>query len=602
MKSQTLKPDDLIINSLTAFFRDVGNLNLDSRRNSNLDLQTILHRFKEEGLGFVTKTLPKFGKHFDKCLQNEKFSTFSAFKRNKKGVLPSFLKGLLEKVFVRETGVIDSSPNVEAIKAIRQISYMFYKLEGDYPEKLVDEVLENFKTVDDSLSHCDEILPEKAGIINIANDFLRSVFNNFDHLDIIPRPGPGQTADRVPHWERYEPHTHYNSVHQVYPYYKYFYCSPDHLQDRVAEYKSMPRHEYGVSVVTTVPKDSRGPRIICMVPHEYMWLQQGLGRAMMSHLEKHYLTRGHVNFTDQNVNGNLALTSSKLLNYVTLDMKEASDRISTSLVDALFDGIPLKNALLALSTPKYILPSGEVIHAKKFAPMGSALCFPVMSIVHYALSIAALVQQGWSLHRARKSVYVYGDDLVVAADSYMPLLEEFPIYGLQFNIDKCCCTGKFRESCGTDAYDGVNVTPTRIKKSSYAKKSGADFKSLVDIANNLMEKGYSYTALWFRNFARSIYGNIPYVSNCSGMVGFITNKEKILDLNKLNRSAKIRYNSDLQCEEICGRVVKTVPYASHYGHWEQLVRGLNHTIENSSDFSARDHVKMKWSWVPMSSA
>lgn len=613
----TLRPDDQIGKSLTAFFQDVGKQYLVRAHDLRLDSNLVTQRYLSEGTGFVTKTLPKFGKHFDACLKHGSFTPTSLFKRGK-GVLPSFMQGLTKKVFNTYDGTLLDSPDGNAIRLIRQVCFMFYKLIVDYPQELVNETIRSFSDVDRSLFHNDVITVDNAGTINLAQDLITNLFKDFDHGDIFPRPGPGQTADRICRTKRYEPHVLFKQVHEVYPYYKYFYCGADHLLDSVHRYRMLPREAHGVSRLALVPKDSRGPRIICMEPHEYMWLQQGLGRALMDHMEKHPLTAGHVNFKDQTVNGRLALDSSVTRLYATLDMKEASDRISSSLVDILFDGVPsLKRALLALSTPDIMLPSGELLHKKKFAPMGSALCFPIMSIIHYALGVATLQCDNPGVPRStlRKSLYVYGDDIIVKTVFAQSLLDNFQHYGLVFNRDKCCVEGFFRESCGVDAFMGTDVTPTRIKYDPREKKCDADVANLVAMANQFFSKGlWSLYKVW-RDWIEKRFGTFPCVSPSSAAIGWIVGETMAQDLSVLlpqlptalpkvlvANQRQWRWDKSTHQPVMKARVIVARPFASAIGGWEQVMRSQLHSLYDSTPFSKRSNVRLRWKRITLSAA
>jgi hypothetical protein len=134
-------------------------------------------------------------------------------------------------------------------------------------------------------------------------------------------------------------------------------------------------------------------------------------------MENHVETRGHINFRDQSINGELALRSSKDKFYATIDMKAASDRVSRDLVSYLVqDNRELHDAIMALSVEVIELPDEigfvEQFPCAKYAPMGSALCFPIMSLVHYSLCRAIIRQSQASLSDS-KDVYVYGDDIIV---------------------------------------------------------------------------------------------------------------------------------------------------------------------------------------------
>lgn len=592
----TLKPDTFYGQALTALYHDVGKKFQITRSNLDLNLQYLLRRYEKEGLGFLTKTLPRLGKAFDASLRDGRIHPMPV-KTDRRGSLPLCLKGLIGLVFESD-GTLKVQPNIDAIASIRQLCFMFYKLEGEYPQELVDECVRQFVAVDKELTHCDNITPEITSILMEASDVISEVFRTFDPGDITPRPGPGQTSDRRPHWARYEPGVLYNRVHQAYPYYRYFFSSSNHLLDSVHRYRSLPRAESGISTLAVVPKDSRGPRIICMEPSEYMWMQQGLGRAMMEHIESHPLTRGHVNFSDQTINGSQALMASSSGLLATLDMKEASDRISRNLVEYLFQGVPsLQKKLLALSTPEIKLPSGEIIRTNKFAPMGSALCFPVMSIVHFALLLSCLRHErvGVSRKALAKHLYVYGDDIICHVQDVEHFLREFPIYGLKFNRDKSFFVGKFRESCGVDAYDGKDVTPQRIKTIRFSKSSGTLLQTHLAYYHGLRSRGYTTLCSLWRNRIQDTWGNLPYVSEDSGVPGWVATKDHV----KLFNSFK--WSNKLQTWTKRVRVVKTRPDCSMVGSWERFLRTQVHcVVGNSARISRRDHAYIAWTTKSLS--
>lgn len=598
MKMQTIKPDDLIRKSLTALILDVGNQYLMRTKDVKIDTTYLLRRYESEGLAFLTKTLPKLGKHIDMSLKTGYFSPIESFKKDRSGNLPLFLRRLFQNVFDLG-GTLLESPCPDSIRMLRQVCFMHYKLEGDYPQELVNECIESFVKTDSELVECEQIDTNKAALIFDASNFIKAVFADFDPEDIFPRPGPGQTADRTHQFARYEPKVRYEKLFQAYPYYRYFYNSSAHLIDRVHHYRKLSSRKSGISRLATVPKDSRGPRIICMEPHEYMWFQQGLGRKIVNHLEDHPLTRGHVNFTNQKINGDLALQGSIDGQWATLDMKEASDRISTSLVEALFDDCPkLLGKLLGASTEHIELPDGRIIRKKKFAPMGSALCFPVMSIAHYALMIAAIrVNHGVSLYEARKSCYVYGDDLIVKTKYVDSIMTEFPTYGLKFNPDKCCVQGHFRESCGVDAYAGVNITPQRVKTYTFPRKDGTKLSTALAVFHGLYTRGLWNTAKVWREGIERAYGNLPCVSDGSSCLGWVVPKAHLAEANR----HWLRWHANLQSPALRARCIVTEPWCSLIGGWEQLLRSQVHCKQgNSTTIVERFRTKMVWKRIPLS--
>lgn len=593
----TIKPEDLIVKSLTAFIKDVGNQFQVRLHDQKLDTAYIVQRMRHEGIGFATKTLPAFGKHFDSALQSKKFLPMESCKRIPRGALPSFFNGLTRKVFALDGTLLDT-PDVDAIRAVRQLAYMFYKLEGQYPKELINEVIKGFRETDESLEVVNPFDHGHYHVAYKASKIMGRLFAGFSHRDIKPRPGPGVTADRRETFERYEPHVKYTRLHNVYPYSQYFYANVGSLIPQLQMYKELPVERSGTSKLALVPKDSRGPRIICTEPHEYMWLQQGLGRAMMARLESHRLSAGQVNFYDQTINGELALSSSRDGKYVTLDMKEASDRISMALVEATFDECPgLLKALQACSTERIKLPGGEVIRKNKFASMGSALCFPVMSAVHFTLAVAAISEAtGSKVAAIAKEVFVYGDDLIVKAGYEDILYDAFTKFGLVFNQAKCCTEGQFRESCGIDAFNGVDVTPQRVKTYTNLGKDPATLLHFVAVFHGLFNRGLWHTAKVYQRAVEDACGKLPCVSKTSKAVGWIVPRNHVRAANW----QRLKWDKNLQTHYIKARIIKSRPSASMLGGSTQLLKSLTHTTQESTSLTRRGQAKIAWTRIPLS--
>jgi hypothetical protein len=233
------------------------------------------------------------------------------------------------------------------------------------------------------------------------------------------------------------------------------------------------------------------------------------------------LTRGHVNFTDQRINRKLALYGSMGAGWVTLDMKDASDRVSVPLVERLFERTHLLEYLMDTRSSKTRLPNGELVTLNKFAPMGSALCFPIEALVFWSLAVSCIVNSDRSntflrnkIRRACSMVYVYGDDLIVHREDYAVLLQYFPTVGLMFNTKKCCTDGSFRESCGMDAYKGIDVTPTKCRTVWDSRsKDTQQYVSWVALSNQFYRGGYWELADYIRAEVLKKYPHTPTVDH-----------------------------------------------------------------------------------------
>lgn len=467
---------------LHALLDDVSLVN--GNKNTFLDKRTVLERFSSEGFSFLSKTLPKLGKALDVALRTGKFLCPTNFARYKNTALPCFLRGLLLRIF-DNSGNLHSNVDIAAVCEMRQICFAFYKYIRPFTPRQERDAEEKFLSIDNSLpTTMPSDHPIVSEVLFFANRFLVDLLEDFDPYDIIPGHGPGIVASGEKPHEKYIFSTKYKELHEQYPYYRYFYINPSHLLHSVNDYRNRYCKDTGVNRVLFVPKDSRGPRTIACEPLEYQFIQQGILRKLVPYIEEHRLTRGRVNFTDQGINRNLARLGSMGENFVTLDLQDASDSVSLALVKVLFEGSKLYKPLLATRTPHSLLPSGNVVELKKFAAMGSALCFPVESLVFYSLLMGC-----YTLARSLYPVgFVYGDDIIIPAEISEFYIQILTAVGLKVNVDKSCLTGLFRESCGGDFFHGKDVTYAKIK--TLDTKEPSALASVVALANEMFARGF----------------------------------------------------------------------------------------------------------------
>lgn len=590
----------------------------DSPNEDTKDINYVVRRYDSEGIKFLTCTLPLLGKALDASFNSGRLDVPTSFKLDKHTRLPAFLRAFFRRVYSND-GELLPIPNPAAVGHIRQVCFMMYKLEDDYSADTVQRTIDAFCAVDEDLANVDLSSDELRPIIIEAKRMLTRLFVDFDPYDILPRPGPGASASGTRKHQRYEMLTHWDQTHQVYPFYEYFYVNRKHLVDRASDYRKAPRRKEPASRMRLVPKDSRGPRIICMEEQEVMFLQQGLADKMRDHIEAHPLTKGCVNFRNQEINRQLAKNASVSafsgeFRKATLDMKEASDRVSRQLVATLFGGTTLLRALLALSTRRIVLPCGSERETLKFAPMGSSLCFPVMSLVHFALGRAIIKCTSGKRDNAAilaKCMHVYGDDLIVDVQHVASLFEWFPKFGLKFNEGKSFWQGPFRESCGFDAFLGRNVSPQRIKRRFFDSTTPKDLLSALDLESLLHERGYTMTAEYIRTVVAHRWaeadakmverdkshrplGALPFVMRGSAALGWRRIHPSECDISSL----KSRRNRDEQRKEVRARVVVTEPTVSLAGGWEQLLRQQTGVIRGSDRLSGPfDRYSIAWRWV-----
>lgn len=204
------------------------------------------------------------------------------------------------------------------------------------------------------------------------------------------------------------------------------------------------------SKVVTVPKSAKTDRTICSEPTANGFLQQGVGRYLRLRLK-----RVGINLDDQTVNQSLA-RSAVDLGLATLDLKAASDSISTELVKLL---LPPQwfDYLNRLRVPFTRLPDGSVVKLEKFSAMGNAFTFELETLIFWALTSACCDNHD--------IVSVYGDDIICPQRSAAEVVQVLLHFGFETNTDKSFVGGRFFESCGKHYFDGIDVTPVYQKNS-----------------------------------------------------------------------------------------------------------------------------------------
>lgn len=477
------------------------------------DLIRLLRRVDSRGMRVLTVELPELAKALDSSLVECTWSGSKHF-RNAHNGLPLLFNDAFKGIF-DSAGHIRTDANVGVIRDIRSLGYLFYKYELPYAEDTERAAFEKFKATDAALPT--QLPRALKPILDKARTLLGRLLEDLDPRTLKPRHSNGAVAMGEKNHEKMGGLSAHPIHEELMPYYD---ITSAHWLDHLTREPVQVAER--IARLTTVPKDSRGPRLICIEPVTQQYLQQGLKDLLYDHIERHPLTRGHVNFRDQTINGRWALLGSSIeRDTVTLDMSEASDRISNELVLELFPPA-WRRALQAARTPFVRMPDAEVLMIKKYAPMGSGLCFPVEALVHWVICIATLTE-GYNMSEkdALKSVYVYGDDIIVRGAPYKGFFRVFPLLGMKFNEHKCCVDGRFRESCGVDAYDGENVTPLKIKKLMPSGPSSISVTSWAKYADEAFARGNWNLAKAIEALIHQRIGRtLPFVRKDSGAVGY----------------------------------------------------------------------------------
>jgi len=572
-------------------FGDLATMFPNHRSTLCRDLETLRSRVAAEGVSFLTKTLPSLGKAFDEALDTGSFKPHHAFKCAKGRANPAFLRGLFNDLFDGSGNLVRHDPAV--IRCIRQVCYLVYKMQFPYSKKDERQVIDRFLLNEKALHELE--LPD----LTRFREIVARVLEGFNPREILPRHGPGSVATGERLDKKWVFSRLYQDIHYVYPYDEYFVVGGDtEIQDRREWYDGLTRCETGVAKVVLVPKDSRGPRLISMEPLEYQWIQQGLKDALYSHIGKHPLTRGRINFLDQSVNGSLALDSSRNRAYCTIDLKDASDLVSTKLVEGLLPK-HLLPYFMAVRSHVTTLPDGEEIVLKKYAPMGSAVCFPVEAIVFWTVAVVAVADHfGWRYSDVADLVYTYGDDLIVPTVCFDKVVQYLESVGLVVNTQKCCRNGMFRESCGVDAYNGFNVTPLKMSAVwSTDPRSGSCLASYSAYANSLAERGYYAAADYVRTRLEETFGLLPFGTHSAGYPCIVVDTFSEAIRRNYARGFRVRRSARYQTYQVKTQGLTPVSLQTTLDGWPRLLRHVCGLAGREPDRVVLPRsTLMRWKW------
>jgi len=220
------------------------------------------------------------------------------------------------------------------------------------------------------------------------------------------------------------------------------------------------------SRLTTVPKNEDTERTIAIEPSGNMCLQLAAGMYLEGALR-------HIGLDIRNQqpkNVAMAKRGSSDGSVATLDLKSASDMISIDLVRALMPDVWF-DLLMKLRSPIITIPrDGKLRNAdiqvelNMISTMGNGFTFPLMTLLIVALIYGYRCTKGGpSLFIDWRNTCVFGDDIIIPTNEYHGFVDVLTKAGLIVNLDKSYSEGPFRESCGGDFLNGVDITPFYVK-------------------------------------------------------------------------------------------------------------------------------------------
>lgn len=586
-------------------------LRVDSER----DQKRLLSAVDKHGHESVFCTfLPSLGKHLDQCLANGLYTSshLPLSRPAKRGsAIPRLFKGMYLALF-DDSGVVRSDVKSRDVADLRQLLYCFKRFRYDCDPHYLYQAIEDYIHVDsevplptnswfedeldlgiipnlhlgDRLFHdpgpgdlfrgqrdspFPGVTPDSVGAIQFVSDAVCSELGRFNAYDWKARHGPGAVADARREGDKYLFPTWPAKLDRVFPYADWAFSSHSAWADSVIhEPDSLSSDEESAAKLIAVPKEYTKPRLIASEPTAHQWCQQVLRDFLMERVSGTCISNS-ISFRDQGRNARLALLASRTGSHSTIDLSAASDRLSCFLVERLFRRSPsLLEGFHAVRT-RFLRndidrKQPQLVRLRKFSSMGSALTFPVQTYVFTMIAVGCLLSKRrlpysyHSIERLSREVRVFGDDIIVPEDVSADVQAHLHAFGLKVNRNKTFDSGKFRESCGCEAYSGDDVT--RVSVNVEPAESGPEsIIGTVDTHNNFFIRGWMRTAdfLKRRVIAMKRYRFMP-IAPGSGAVGWYTTDW--WDLTSLKR----RWNPSLQRVEYCvSRLYSRTAYSPTIG-------------------------------------
>jgi len=504
------------------------------------DIKYVSRRYEYEGESFLTISLPSFGKDFERSLDQGYVAPTLFMGFPWQAGLPRLFGGFLGLVFDHHSGVLLDNPSVAAIRSIRQLTLMFGKILKPCSDARIKEAMDKYVECEQEVREYDALMTEAQSLDfhRVSTLLFRDLFglldeNVFDRT-LLPKHGPGATADRISGNQKYQHRTWPARLEAYFPFGEYG-VSSSALVDKVNPIVFLePGQEFPARVIP-VPKTLKTPRIIAAEPVAMQYAQQALADRLWSIVRRDDNLRWMVGHREQETNQLLARKGSRMGNLATLDLSEASDRVSNQHVRLMTTDFPLLQGAIDSCRSLTADVSGHgVIPLAKFASMGSALCFPIEAMVFLTMIFIGIEKELSTpltpelISSFKGKVRVYGDDIIVPVEYVRTVISSLESFGIRVNRTKSFWTGKFRESCGKEYYDGNDVSIVRVRREfPTSRHDVSELVSLVSLRNQLYAAYYWDTVEWLDAQIVKLIKHFPVVGPNSPILGRISFTESV---------------------------------------------------------------------------
>lgn len=572
------------------------------------DIITLEKRYEDEGYGFLAVALPTLGHALQQGLSSGRFCCPSGFKRIRGGTIPRIFSGMFSEVFEPITGLVKQEVEFGTLKNLYQILFMFKKIQvsDECNDKLHSKACLGFFSNDKIATEV--VFPTREAYrLSVVSRFILENLRLRDYSKIACKHGPGAVKEGLKANQKWLATTEAiitDSFNTKDFEYDTFATSFDSLlsseSNGLSIYaKPSLTFNYGASrcsaKLISVPKDSSSNRTITVEPILNQFVQQGLNTILRDSISHCSILSRCLALSDQTKNQHLALEGSRTGKWATIDLKAASDLLSLKLVKIVFGShVEFLQHAIDCRTPA-VNDGNSDIPIGKFAGMGNALTFPIQSIVFAVIAMTAILDMKHecaskrNLERAARRIRVYGDDIIVDSLYAHQVVNWLVLFGLKVNQRKSFLTGNFKESCGVDAYRGVDITPIYLKpRPDTTSAEPGELKSLVEFSNQCWMEGlYELSACVAEDVELRIGYALPLVSQQSSALGWTSR----LDASYATKWCKDTHKWLVRAPIVLSRLRKDPldgwPALLKFFHTSLRERSLKHLQYTSARFQLR---------------
>lgn len=347
----------------------------------------------------------------------------------------------------------------------------------------------------------------------------------------------------------------------------------------------------------TVPKTALSFRGAALSPNVNGFLQLAVGTEIRLRLKRvgiHIQSNSECDlfsvnrFTTTDRHRDIVSQASRSGDLATIDLSDASNTIAYNLIKLLWPREWFE-LLDALREPLMEGPDGANYRLEMFSAMGNGFTFEMETLTFYAIT-RALSPNGF--------VSVFGDDIICPTTASGDVVAALRWFGFTPNQSKTFTTGPFRESCGSDYFDGVPV------RAHYVKTLPSEPTDWITLANGLRRVAFGDSSThhrwsYLRNAWFRALDNIPSnIRRCRGPVtlGDLCIHDDVSFLAKYARYQTAQGITYWRC-------IVPIPYSRPLEKWgEETVMASALMGQSSKGVTPRGAIKgYTLEWLPDSS-